>query len=200
MKIFNNIVYTLSGISLTFIMFAGIYYLVIYVINVFKGLDNQVLNTIFAALVIGLFIMILSSIISKRKQSHKKLNKLYIQKVKIYRRFIKEWSSNFRLNKKTDLRSDPVITDEMHNIEMELMLVASDEVIKTYIEFRDCENNTQTLMDLIGRFILEMRKDIGNSNIGVNRDDLSLMFLDMAKNTPDTKIHPADSAGQTGMI
>ena len=152
------------------------------------------------AISIGVLAVVLSSIISKRKQSNEKLNKLYTQKVEIYRRFIKEWSSNFRSNKKTDLRSDPVITDEMHNIEMELMLVASDEVIKTYIEFRDCENNPETLMDLIGRFILEMRKDIGNSNIGVNRDDLSLMFLDMAKNTPDTKIHPADSTGQTGMI
>jgi len=200
MKLFNDAVVTVVALSLLVGVLVGGYYVAAYVINYLMSVEEKQLEIIVMSILTGLLVIMLSSMVTKRKQIRNKHNQMFMNKVDVYVRFIKEWSINLSHNIKSDSSHDSIFEDGFYDLERELMLVANDEVLKAYIEFKECEDDPETKKGLIGRFILEVRKDIGNSNIGINQDDLSLMFLDMTKDKMGTRFHSEEVSGHTGVI
>jgi hypothetical protein len=131
MKIFNILLSTLLVALVVLALGAACYYVFIYAVNIYKGLDTKVINIIYAALATGLLAMALTSMISKRLETRDKNRLNFTRKAEIYQRFIKMWANLIRSN---DMGGHDLseLNNELENTEKELILLASAEVIKKY--------------------------------------------------------------------
>lgn len=75
-------------------------------------------------------------------------------------------------------KSQEKLVEELAEITPDLILWASDDVLKLYIKFRTISNGkvqdaTDNSLILFGKLLLAMRKDLGHSNTGI--DQLSIL-------------------------
>ena len=194
MKTLNNIVSTLLVLILIAGLVAGSYYTLVYVIDLCKGLDEQVTNIIYAVLVVGLFSMMVISMIGRRVQARAKRNQLFMQKVETYKRFIKALSSMLTLDKKQATTDEHLFTDDIQNAERELMLFASNDVLKRYVELQN-HDDPEDIMKLIDYLIFEIRKHLGNSNTGLNNGELAGLLMDFTETPEQSGVSSLSTAG-----
>ena len=80
------------------------------------------------------------------------------------------------------------------------MLLASAGVIKKYIQLQSCKNEPNDYLSVFGQFILEIRQDLGNSNVGLSSDKLASLFFEISliddqQNDTTLNIHKEVSVG-----
>ena len=199
MKIFNTILSTLLVVLFFLVLGAACYYVVVYAINIFKGLDATVVNILYAALAVGILVMILSSMIGKRLEMRDKNRQIFPRKCEVYQKFIMTWSDLIRNN---EVVGDNLskLNNDLENTEKEFMLLASAGVIKKYIQLQSCKNEPNDYLSVFGQFILEIRQDLGNSNVGLSSDKLASLFFEISliddqQNDTTLNIHKEVSVG-----
>ena len=84
-------------------------------------------------------------------------------------------------------KSQEKLVEELAEITPDLILWASDDVLKLYIKFRTISNGevqdtTDTSFTLFGKLLLAMRKDLGHSNTGINQLSILSTFVNDVEN------------------
>tara|TARA_R110002124_G_scaffold114535_29_gene269504 strand:+ start:1652 stop:2173 length:522 start_codon:yes stop_codon:yes gene_type:complete len=107
------------------------------------------------------------------------------KKIEIYQSFINmTFASIVRsINKESDeeyFASTEFMT-EMISFKKDLLVYGSPTVIKAFVEFmnlsRSGNDNTMATLNAIGKIFLEVRKDIGLSNFGLDASDLHKLYV-----------------------
>ena len=179
MKIFNVLLATFLVALLVLVIGAACYYVFMYAVNIYRGLDTKVINIIFAALATGLLAMALTSMIGKRLEMRDKNRLNFPRKAEVYQKFVKSWANLIRSNDmgEHDLSE---LNIELENTEKELVLLASAGVINKYIELQSCQKEPDEYISVFGQLIMEIRQDLGNSNIGLNGEKLTSLFFEIS--------------------
>ncbi len=155
------------------------YYLITYAINIYKDLDEKVINLIYVAFIVGLIAWVFTSIVAKRLAQKFKNRAIFAKKVEVYNGFIVTWANLVRNNEndESDLSN---LVNILESSEKEFMLLASAEVVRKYIELQSYINNPGEYVTTFGQLILEIRKDLGNSNAGLSSSDLASLVFDLS--------------------
>lgn len=135
MKIFNILLSTLLMALLVLVLGAACYYVFMYAVNIYKGLDTKIINIIYAALAVGLLTMVLTSMIGKRLEIRDKNRLTFPHKSEIYQKFIMTWA-NLIYNNEMGGHDLSELNNELEDSEKEFMLLASAGFIKKYIELQ----------------------------------------------------------------
>lgn len=98
------------------------------------------------------------------------------ERAEVYTRFIEAWSYT--------LIGHVNAQEELQTAEKQLILWGSSNVIKQYTAYRkrdtQCNPRDPAIRQLIEKVIFEMRKDLGQSNFGLNAGDLFDLLLNGA--------------------
>ena len=180
MKIFNILLSILLTALLVLALGVACYYVFIYLVNIYKELDTIVINVIYVALAVGFLTMVLTSIIGRRLETRYKNRLNFSRKSEIYQKFIRTWANLIRNNEKGENVELSELYNELKNTEKDFMLLASAKVMKKYVEVQASEKNFEEYISAFGHLILEMRQDLGNSNVGLNGDNLAALFFEIS--------------------
>ena len=194
MKYFYNLLAVLLGFALLSLLVIGVYIALRLVVQLFTDLEEHTASMIYAAVVAALFSAVLIVLIVQSGEKRKSLDRLREQKAQSYRCFLTAWSST--LSQAAHLGEQPPLhrEDNLHVAEQQLLLWGSNHVIKHYVAYRQHEtlNNLRdsAVVQFIDKVLQEIRKDLGQSNIGIQTGDLFNLFVSTARHD-DNNINTA---------
>jgi len=181
MKKIQNIFFIILGISIIIGMFVAIIYSIKFFINFFYQIDATVAAALIAAsgtIIATTFTVVIGQNINKRREIEE-AHRSY--KIDIYSKFIDFTIDYVFSQNRNDV--EPISDEELQKFfikfSKDLTLWASPEVIKTWSIFRsqagdDSNSDTLSKVDNIYR---AMRKDLGNSNAGLNNRALINLYV-----------------------
>lgn len=191
MEKFKNILYLILGFAVLLAIPAAIYFIGAKFFHFLSQIDKAVAAAIVAAsgtAFAAVFTVVIGQSINKRREiedAHR------IHKIKLYSEFVDftiGWV--FKMAKDNATRDESAIQKEIEEyfikFSKELMLWASPGVIKAWSNFRAQAgqvSGVQTLAN-VDSIYRAMRKDLGNSNFGLDRNSLMLLFVRQEESKP----------------
>lgn len=171
MKFISTTLSVLFGLSLLGLLGVGVYYAFHFIIDSFFAKLDPQLSAI--ATIAAATLLICSSIIaSALRWSRKNIHTLNTRKIAAYEYFIRIRGGLFW----QDAYQDEIDTDDLQELEKQLILWANPKVIQAYIALRQLETETGLPNPkFTSQFIIvlmEMRKDLGITNPGLNEQEL----------------------------
>lgn len=100
------------------------------------------------------------------------------QKAHVYRQFMDYWFSVFGPGQRRSEAHQKKLSDEYHStVPQQLVLWASEPVIKTYVTYMSVDREEDTTMFEFEQILFALRRDLGYSNKGLQKGDLLHLFL-----------------------
>jgi hypothetical protein len=185
MKPLSNICYVLLGFALIGALIAGTYFVLRSVVNLFYGLNVHVASVIYASVLAFLFSAAMISLIVRLGQRRRSIDQVQGEKAAVYQCFLATWSSMLNQANTESTQSVLRIANDLHVAEQHLLLWGSNNVIKYYTAYQNHETlhnpRDSSVLPLIEKILQEMRKDLGQSNIGIQTGDLFNLLVDTAR-------------------
>jgi hypothetical protein len=171
-------------LSFLFLIILGIgaYYLISYIIFIFRALDNQVAAAIIASMGTVLAAVGATLYVQKRTKEREIFEAHRQQKIEMYNRFMELLSGALSPAAAGEEISSEEISEKYIEFFKEFTRVtivwASPEFIRAFQKFRiqASEGGTNVLF-LVDDILREIRADLKNSNQGIERGGLVKMFL-----------------------
>ena len=79
--------------------------------------------------------------------------------------------------KKGIILEPDTLVDRMHDLQRDLFLYGSDEVLKTYLKWQRNSTQGQASFGLLGEIIIAIRKDMGTRHTKVTLEDLLRLWI-----------------------
>jgi len=167
MKFISTIFPVLFGLALLGLLGAGVYYAFHFIINsLFARLDPQL--AAIATIAAATLLICTSIIASALRWSGKSTNELNTRKTAAYDYFIRIWGGLFW---QATYQSE-IDAGDLLELEKQLILWADPKVIQAYIILQRLETETglpnPTATAQFIKVLMEMRKDLGLSNQGLD--------------------------------
>lgn len=199
MKTLNTFLSALLGLALLGVLIAGAYYAIHFVIALFAGLDAQVASIIYAAVVVVLFSAVLISFIVRWGQKQESIDQVRREKAAVYQRFLEAWSDVLSQHVPEDTQKALHPKKELQVAEKQLLLWGSSGVVRSYTAYQKqaLQSNPRgpTVLPLIEKVLVAMRKDLGQSNLGLHAGDLLSLLLHDSPNAQENNnpaLHATD--------
>jgi hypothetical protein len=163
-----------------------------YLLGLFSSLQ-PVVQAAFITAIVGFTSLTCSNFYTSQREINLKLRE---KKVEVYSRFIEGWIKAFlklaiKIKNGEDNYQDAASTELQEfsalllDITDDLILWSSDDVLKKYCEFREnlpgeqsSEFEKQLGFINFCKFMLDIRKDLGHLNKGIDEYDLLSLFLE----------------------
>ncbi|AEJ00889.1 hypothetical protein Nit79A3_1026 [Nitrosomonas sp. Is79A3] len=172
MNFISQLLSVVFGIALLGLLGVGIYYAFNFVTeNLFASLDPQ-LSAITA--IAAATLLISSCIIaSALRGSQRDIHVLNIKKRLAYEQFIQIWRKVFWQNSQQQTGID---ASDLQELEKQFILWANPKIIQAYIKLRQLAAETHFSDPKVRaqfiKVLMEIRKDLGLSNLGLNEQEL----------------------------
>lgn len=152
------------------------------------GLDAKVAAAIIAACT-TVIVSVLTVVYTQQNTKSREIDNSHRpQKMEIYKRFMDEVVVNLLKAKKENKVDSPEfkkkLEEDFFSFTGDIIVWGSPTVIRAYTEFRssgtsleDSESSSHKILLKIDNLFQAMRKDLGNSNWGLNSGDLIKLFL-----------------------
>ena len=200
MKPVKTLLPTLLGLTLLGALIVGAYIAFGWLIHLFSGLDMQVAAVICAAVVAVLFSAVMIPFIIRIGETLKHMERLRGKKAEVYRRLLAAWASALRQPANAGRQRALHMEDELQAAEQQLLLWGSRSVIKHYVVYQKQatphEPHDPAVMPFIEKVLIEIRKDLGQSNVGLETGDVIELLLNHVRHdpeSPDTTLHRVQS-------
>jgi hypothetical protein len=165
MKYLTNALLIFGTFALMLLLIWGMYLGVTFVINQFEMFDAR--ET--AIVTVSSLVVLISSLIiatSIRSSIQKGDKKIHPEKARLYTRYLEV----YELSKKNSKDFDKQVED----LNRHMILWAGDEVLKEYGQLlKMIDNGDEDIQAQATNVLLEIRKDIGHKNRGVNFELIS---------------------------
>lgn len=185
MKSFHNLLNALFGLALLGTLIAGAYVALRWIGHLLIGLDTQVASVIYAAVAAVLCSAVTLSLIVRSGEQQRSLESLRGQKADSYRRFLTAWSHTLSQAANLDGQNAPHWEDTLYAAEQQLLLWGSNSVVKHYAAYRQQEtphdSRDSAVKPLIEKILQEIRRDLGQSNVGIQTGDLFNLLVDTTR-------------------
>lgn len=185
MKSLSNICSVLLGCVLLGALIAGAYFALRFVINLFDGLDAHVASGIYAAVIAVIVNAAMIALIVRLGWKLRSMERVRMEKAAVYQRFLAAWSSALSQAATASTPSALRIGNDPQAAEHQLLLWGSNNVIKYYTAYQNHETppnpHDPAVLPLIEKILQEMRKDLGQSNVGIQTGDLLNLLVDTAR-------------------
>jgi hypothetical protein len=171
MKFISTTLSVLFGLALLGLLGAGVYYAFHFIIDsLFAKLDPQL--TAIATIAAATLLICTSIIASAMRWSRNHSCELTARKIAAYDYFIQIWGGLLW----QEAYQDEINADDVQKLEKHLILRANPKVIQAYIALRQLEAETglpnAKVTSQFIKVLMEMRKDLGLTNIGLNEQEL----------------------------
>jgi hypothetical protein len=178
-------------------LIVGTYIALWWLVDLFSGLDIQVASVIYAAVVAVLFSTVVISLIVWAGEKRRSLERLRGKKAAVYRRLLAAWADWLYQPTSMGLHNALHMAGELHSAEQQLLLWGSRSVIKHYTAYQkhgtSPEPRHPAVMSLIGKVLLEIPRDLGQSIVGLEPGDMLELWLNDARHGP----HSTDTTLQS---
>lgn len=184
MEKLKNALFLILGFAILLSIPAGLYFIGAKFIDFIAQLDKAVAASIIAAsgtVFAAVFTVVIGQSINKKREiadAHRSY------KIKLYSEFVEftiDWVfKHADKNKEIDeSASQKELQEYFIKFSKELMLWASPGVIKAWSNFRENVGRGEELDTLlrVDAIFKEMRKDLGNSNFGLDKSALIMLFI-----------------------
>jgi hypothetical protein len=171
MNTLNDIVSGVLALVLLAALGIGAYYALKLVLDLFAGLEERVGMMLNATMIAVAVTALIISIALRSGPKRESMARLHQKKADVYRRFVEVWAEVLR-HKDAENTGDWHRTEaELKAVEKHLILWGSSGVIKRYAACKNTDSqkgyHDSKPSQLIEKVILEMRKDLGQSNLGL---------------------------------
>jgi len=144
-----------------------------------------------ATVLVSVITVFIGKYIEKRREIELKQRE---KKIEIYEIFMEKWFKYLLLGKSSagkqvkDLSSDPEFMSFLIEFTRKLILWGSNGVVKEYSKFRrsGAEGSPSLSLYHFEKLLLAIRKDLGNSNVGLVEGDLLALFINDLETLKDT--------------
>jgi hypothetical protein len=189
----KKIIAVFLGFLFLFLIVFGLYKTVIFLFDKLNSLKPEVSVAIVAGCS-TIFISVISVIISKNYERKQQIRQdQHAKKVVIYEEFIKLWFDVLFAEKaglENPVKNESLFIKKFLPIVTQMIPWANDDVIKSFVEFRDYatknSENTQSKQDTISSIelmhkfeslLVNIRKDLGHSCKKIKTGDLTKVFI-----------------------
>jgi hypothetical protein len=190
MKLLSSICYMLLGFALFGALIIGAYFALQSVVNLFYGLNVHVVSVIYASVLSCLFSVVIISLTVRLGQKRIGIERMQREKAAVYQRFLATWSSMLNQARTSSTQSTLHIASDLRVAEQQLLLWGSNNVLKYYAAYQNYEilHNPRdpSVLPLIEKILQEMRKDLGQSNVGIQTGDLLNLLVDTARHNDNS--------------
>jgi len=190
MKFLSNICSVLLGCALLGALIAGAYFALRFAINLFYGLDAHVASVIYAAVIAVIFSAAMISSLVRLGQKRRSIERVQREKASVYQRFLATWSSMLNQVSTRSTQSALHIANDLRVAEQQLLLWGSNNVLKYYAAYQNHETpynlRDPSVLPLIEKVLQEIRKDLGQSNVGIQTGDLLNLLVDTARHNDNS--------------
>ena len=183
---------------------AAIYFFLKAIWTNFTTLQTEVATAVVAGsvtIIVGIGTVFIGRYYEKKRQIELEHRE---KKVEIYESFMAVWFERILKGKKEATSTTKVVATDQQNDDLEnflrdftrnAILWSSHGVIKKYAVFRDSTLNAkqasvESLYETLFQFedvLFEIRKDLGNSNRGLKKGDLLVLFINDLKKATEPK-------------
>lgn len=184
----RSTVNTIVGLLVVVSAGLGVFLIVRAIVAGFSSLQVGVSSAIVAsagAVLLAITNVVVQRVVEKRREIEARQRD---KKVELYQQFTKFWFDMVlsTKNRKTGAEGTmefESLLPEMNELTQQMILWASDGVLKSYSEFRryvttpDAHTDPMRTMLLLERLLLEFRKDLGYSNRGLKERDVLALFV-----------------------
>ncbi|MDD5268359.1 MAG: hypothetical protein PHO08_14730 [Methylococcales bacterium] len=174
MKTFSIFLAMIFGLALLTAFLAGGYFLFKYIANLFDTLEPQVKTLAIIASIVAFFC---AAIIASGLKAGSR-NSVSIEKAALYPRLLVLWSQQLKGSSAGEERG---ADSEFIGLEQLLALHGSQKVIAAYMNLRKLAGQEEKLgeesNDLLKKLLMEMRADIGRTELNLNKNDLLDLLL-----------------------
>lgn len=190
MKLLSNIYYALLGFALIGALIAGMYFILRSVVNLFYRLDMHVASILYISALACLCSAAMISLIVRLGQKRRSMERLQREKAAVYQRFLVTWSNMLNQASMRNTQSALHIANDLRVAEQQLLLWGSNHVLKCYTVYQNYETpynpRDPSVLLLIEKVLQEIRKDLGQSNVGIQTGDLLNLLVDTARHNDNS--------------
>jgi hypothetical protein len=156
---------------------AGAYVALRLVIQIFIGLDAQMVSVLYAAVAVVLSSTVLVLLTLRAGAKHRRVEQAHVEKAKVYQNMIAAWSDTLSANTPGAQRA---LHREysLYAAEQQLLLWGSPNVVRDYIAYQQHGDPRDPIAhSCIEKMLLDMRQDLGQSNFGLQRANVIHLLL-----------------------
>lgn len=180
MKTLTNFLSGLLALTLLVAMGLGLYYLLVWIVDNFRGLDPQqapILTAVFFALV-------LLALLVRWSRNQDSETRLRLEKAEVYRRFLSAWSSvlqNPEVNRAAEA--------DLKMAEQALLLWSNSGILRAYSAVRELREIPQTQAEIgaVEKVVKAIRADVKQQTFGLDEGVLVGLLLTGAAITETTR-------------
>lgn len=151
----------------------------IYGLVYFFSKSSPTISTLLAGAIGFIISKFYESIRENKQKLHEKKREVYLKLIKPYRDVIINPSKN-----NGELEVTPEIRKEAIEAAFDAILYASDDVVRTYGEFRNMPLNnvdkSEIILNKLALVLRSMRKDLGNQYSNLDEVQILKMFINMS--------------------
>ena len=185
MKLLSSLCSILLGFALFGALITGAYFALQSIVNLFYRLNVHVASVIYASVLSCLFSMVIISLTIRLGRKRRGMERMQREKAAVYQRFLATWSSMLNQASTRSTQSALHIANDLRVAEQQLLLWGSNNVLKYYTAYQNHETpynpRDPSVLPLIEKILHEMRKDLGQSNVGIQTGDLLNLLVDTAR-------------------
>ena len=185
MKLLSSLCSILLGFALFGALITGAYFALQSIVNLFYRLNVHVASVIYASVLSCLFSMVIISLTVRLGRKRRGMERMQREKAAVYQRFLATWSSMLNQASTSSTQSTLHIANDLRVAEQQLLLWGSNNVLKCYTAYQNHETpynpRDPSVLPLIEKILHEMRKDLGQSNVGIQTGDLLNLLVDTAR-------------------
>lgn len=172
LKAINKFIGVVIGLALLAALLAGGYFLVRYVVGVFNTLEPQLAT--FTAIVSVVALLCATIIAGGLKSRDHREQETRTQKAQLYKQLLSS-SCRWDTSEGEDSREAEV---EHLELKQRLALWGSPGVISKYAELERVmrQEESDGVQPLLKQLVMEMRKDLGQTTLNINQDDILYLF------------------------
>ena len=169
MKTFSTFIGVLFGLAFLTILLTAIYYLYEYVVSLFGSFEPQLKTIMIVVTIVAIFCAVIIASGLRACSS----NNVSSERIKLYQRLLVLWSERLRHPAEVEGIGKE---DGTLGLEQQLALHGSPKVISAYMNLRRAIGKEGKITDdaneMLKKLLIEMRRDIGRSDLNFNKIDL----------------------------
>lgn len=167
----------LLGFFLLIVLGSIGYYVITYIIELFKSLDRQVAAAILTASGTILAATMAALFVQKRTKEREIAAAHRAQKAEIYSSFMKTLVDALRTSIEKKEINPEEYTNFFIDFTRDVIVWGSPEFLKAFHKWRTSDLTNENALLLVDDLLMEIRRDLGNSNKGIQRGELMRLFI-----------------------